>query len=438
MHKQIDASPWESRLWTMMEVGRAYGYSVLREPLALLGIAYLGQQFPLTDRAGDPQQFLLSLITEIEHRNNLQGQPLSRSLFSRFQGIAPHILSIWLQTVLEHWPNEGFSYWFSSKLDELGFEHRYDTPSSVSQLVASIFSDRSPSSVFDPACGTGGLLAAVAERFGRATILGQEISTEAYAWAQLRFLVLGLPNVTLLEGNALNDPARDHRLLNGGFDMILTNPPFGHQVDAHGAMLRSRRLGIELTGRLASETAYVNKIADCLSGAGVAAVVVPNGFLSRAGTDQKLRQALITSDILHAIIGLPERLFAPATAIGTAILILNRQKSDDERGRALFVEARGLGDRNGKRATLADDVIERIRSRYCEWANEDGFSQIVSFKEFDSRNLSFSPGTYVRQSVSVAKMSPCVRRARILELDEQHSVLCKQYETLRSKLDRSE
>lgn len=437
MSEQINRSHWEERLHAMMDVGRASQSFVSREPLALLGILYLGRQFSLPGKTIDPLHFVLSLTAEIEHRNHLGGRPLSRNIFSRFQGIAADVLANWLHIGLEPGPLKGFAQWFSSRLDELGFEHPYDTPSSLSRLVASIFSDRSPKSVLDPACGTGGFLAAMAERLSQATVLGEEISANAHAWAQLRFLVLDLPNVTLLEGNALSDPTLDPCMPSGGFDMILTNPPFGQQIETDRTMPYSRSIGVELVGRVVSETAYVSRIAGWLSNSGVAAVVVPNGFLSRAGTDQKLRQALVSTDILHAIIGLPERLFAPATAIGTAILVLNRQKSDKERGRALFVEARGQGDRDGNRVTLADATIERIRSRYCDWRNEDGFSQVVSFDQLDPKFSSFSPSAYVRPPAATAKMNPSVRRARILELDEQHAILCEQYEALRSRLANS-
>lgn len=420
-----------------MDVGRTSKSLALKEPLGLLGILYLDRQLSLTKRVVDPLQFVVSLAAEIEHRSNLRGRPLSRNIFSRFEAIEPHVLASWLQIAFAPCPIEGFAHWFSSRLDEIGFEYPYDTPSSLSQLVASLFANRLPASILDPACGTGGFLAAMAERHSQAAVLGREISAEAHAWAQLRLLVLDLHNVTLLEGNALSDTASDRCMPDGGFDMILTNPPFGQQFEADKTMLHSHKLGVELVGRVASETAYVNRIADWLSSSGIAAIVVPNGFLSRSGTDQKLREALVSTDMLQAIIGLPERLFAPATAIGTAILILNRRKPDDQRGRALFIEARGQGARDGNRVTLTDDTIERIRSRYYDWRNEDGFSQVVSFERFAPETSSFWPSAYVKQSISTTEMSPNVRRGRILELDRQHVVLGQQYEALRSKLDQS-
>ncbi|MCK1733967.1 N-6 DNA methylase [Bradyrhizobium sp. 138] len=432
-NEQINGSHWESQLRAMMDAGRASQSSALRESLALLGILHLGRQLSPPEKTIDPLQFVHWLAMEIERRNHLRGRPLSQIIFSRFQGIAIDVLATWLHIGSEPSPLAGFSQWFSSRLDTLGFEYPYDTPSSLSRLVSSIFANRSPRSVFDPACGTGGFLAALTKGLSSATVLGEEISAEAHAWAQLRFLVLDLPNVTLLEGNALSDPTLDRYMPSGGFDMILTNPPFGQPVEVHRTP-HSRGIGVELVGRVVSETAYVNRIAGLLSTSGIAAVVVPNGFLSRAGTDQKLRETLVSTDILQAIIGLPERLFAPATAIGTAILILNREKSDDQKGRALFVEARGQGNRDGNRVTLADATIERIRSRYCDWRNEDGFSQVVSFEQLDPRITSFSPSAHVRPSQATAKVGPNVRRARILELDKRHAILCEQYEALRSSL----
>jgi type I restriction-modification system DNA methylase subunit len=440
--EQIAWSEWERRLQAMADIGRASKYQGFKDPLALLGIIYLQRQerIPGADATSDPLTAALRLGEDIENRRGLQGQPLSRSLLSGLSSVAASVLAGWLEIASGSGPSEGFAEWFAAKLDELGLAYQYDTPSSLSRLVASLFAGRSPSTIFDPACGTGGLLAAMAEQFGQATFLGQEINSEAYAWARLRFLVLGLRNVELALGNPLIDQAFDRLQPRNGFDLILTNPPFGRLADPSRTPLRPHRpknLSVELSGRLSSEATYIKKIVGSLSSSGVAAVIVPNGFLSRGGADQKLREALVGNDAVQAIVGLPERLFAPGTAIETAILILDREKPDHQKGRVLFVDVRRLGRRHGNRVVLDDDTAERIKSSYSEWQDEEGFSQIVSFEGLDPKSFSFSPALYVKQPTRTTKMSPDDQRSRIVELEARYAMLCQEYEAVRSRLARS-
>jgi type I restriction enzyme M protein len=258
---------------------------------------------------------------------------------------------------------------------------------------------------------------------------------EAWAWAQLRFLVLGLTNIELAIGNALTNRAFTRFIPKDGFDLVLTNPPFGHldpqttSLLSHGSSNSSMRL----PGRPSSEAAYIQETLSSLSNSGRAAVIVPNGFLSRGGADQKLRETLVRNGAVQAIVGLPERLFAPGTTIETAILFLNRRKPNDQKGRVLFVDARKLGRRDGARLVLDHDSTNQIRTVYKDWRDEAGFSRIVSLDELDPTSFSFSPARYVKPVTPVA-ISPYDRRSRIAELDARYSELHQEYEAIRLRL----
>ena len=441
--EQIAWLEWDQLLQAMANIGRASKYQAFKDPLALLGLVYLRRRDRvslLVDKDNTASSIALRLAEAIEEHSALQGQPLSQHLLSGFLSIEPSVVNSWLRIASENWPIEGFPEWFAAKLDELGFAYHHDTPSSLSRLVASLFADQSPSTIFDPACGTGGFLSAISEKMGQATLFGQEVSSEAWAWAELRFLVRGLGDIKLANGNALTDRAFTRLAPKNGFDLVLTNPPFGIHLDSETRSLLSRHPNriAQPSGRLLSETAYVQEILGSLSRTGVAAVIVPNGFLFRGGPDQRLREVLVQDDVLQAIIGLPQRLFAPGTSIETAILILNRGKPDDQKERVLFVDGRGLGRRDGSRLILDDDAADRIKSRYSQWQDEVGFSQIVSFERLDPTSLSFSPALYVKQPPRMTKMSPDDQRSRIIELEACYAMLCEEYETIRARLARSD
>ena len=430
---------WEQRLQRMADIGRASKHRAFKHPLALLGLIYLQRhdQLPLPDTVDEPSSAALRLAEAIEGRKGLQTRPLSQHLLSGLSSIEPAILADWLQIASENWPVEGFPEWFEAKLDDLGFAYHHDTPSSLTRLVASLFSDRPSRAIFDPACGTGGFLAAAAEEIGHAALFGQEMNSEAWAWAEMRFLIRGQGHIQLAIGNTLADQAFTRLAPKDGFDLVLTNPPFGVALDSHTTSLLSRRpsnLVAGLAGRLSSETAYVQEILGSLSSSGAAAIIVPNGFLSRGGTDQKLREALVRNDAVQAILGLPERLFAPGTTIETAVLVLSRRKPDDQKGRILLLDARKLGRREGSRAVLDDESAQRITSRYRRWEDEAGFSRVIQFEELDPASYSFSPARYMEAATPLAAMNPDERRSQIAELDARYVALCQEYEALRSQL----
>jgi len=431
---------WDLRLEAMAEIGRAYMHGGLKEQLALLGLLFLQRRnrLSLPDTTCDALNIALTLARAIEEHARVQGRPLSDHLLSGLRNIDPIVTDRWLAIASENWPIEGFVEWFAAMLDELPFTHHHDTPASLSRLVASLLSGQSPNAILDPACGTGGILAAMADEFEQATLFGREINSEAWAWSELRFLVRDQRNNTNLSfGNAFVDEPFPRLAPKEGFDIIVTNPPFGMRIDSHTVGLLSRRPNSripESSGRLSSETAYIQEVITCLSDSGIAAVIVPNGFLSRGGVDQKLRETLIQDDIVQTVVGLPERVFAPGTTIETAILFLSRQKLDNQKGRVLFLDARRLGQREGVRTVLDDESAEQIESGYTNWRDKDGFSRVVSFKDIDPTSFSLSPTRYIKPATRLAMISPHDRRSRIDDLDARYAALCREYDALRSKL----
>ncbi len=441
-HESRSWSQWERRLQAMTEIGRASKYEAFKDPLALLALIYVQRRdrLPMARATGEPLNIAQGLAAAVEEHNGLQEHPFSQHLLSGLSGLEANVLADWLRIGSEDWPLEGFDKWFTAKLDELGFARHHDTPSSLSRLVASLFVDRSPSTIFDPACGTGGFLAAMAENVRGPKMFGQEMSSEAWAWAELRFLVLGLREIKLTTGNALIDQAFPQLAPEQGFDLVLSNPPFGMHLDSHVTSKLSQRpsnLIAGLSGRIPSETAYVAEIFGSLSNSGAAAVIVPNGFLSRGGVDQKLREALVRKDVVRAVVGLPERIFAPGTAIETAILFLDRQKPDNQKGHILFVDARKLGRREGIKTVLDDNSARRIKAGFKEWQDEPGLIRVVPSSELELANFSFSPARYVAPIAEPATISLATRRSLIEKLDARYAELRMEYEALRSQLAES-
>jgi len=434
-----ETTVWDRRLRQMQDMGRATGHSGLKEPLALLGLVHVRRRLGL-----DAGESALLATETIEHVADTVGQIDSGEhavrdyLFSAIARVDPAVLSKWLAIAARNASDPGFREWFPARLDDLDLPARHETPAAVAQLMVSLFGDGTDRSVLDPACNSGGLLAAAARRLesDRTRLTGRESDGEAYAWARLRFAVQASRNVTLARANLVTDKDGQTPAMPERFDMILTNPPFGLPCEISGVpwlAWGSELLPDNLPARISSEAAYVLAAFRKLSETGAAAIVVPNGFLTRGGIDRRIRQALVTRGAVSAVIGLPARLFVPGTAIETSILLLRGTGGPQDDPGILFVDARGLGHRQGAKTVLRDEAVEQVAGIVRERRSRQGLSRIVPGSTLEEEDYALVPALYVKRAGAERKTA-ADRRARIRELEERHASLVRQYEALRSQL----
>ncbi|MGZ9724347.1 N-6 DNA methylase [Rhizobium miluonense] len=436
--KETPFVPWERILQSMSELSRATRFQHYNEPLALLGFVYCLRRDHgnLEPPLVDIDHFFAWLSHQMEERRGGIEISVIDYLFPNLNQLESGIGSGWLKLALGEWPLNGFAEWFHTKLYQLKIGWYHGTPPSVDRVISSLFSGTNFATIYDPACGTGGLLHAIAVERGKSTLLfGQEEIGEVWAWAKLRFWVSDL-DADLRSGNTLKNDAFREFERTRLFDLVVSNPPFGAQIafrDISPWTHYSALMG-DLPNRVSSEVAYVNKIYDSLRDGGIAAIIVPNGLLFRAGLDERLRESLIKRDAIEAVIGLPARLFAPSTAIEAAILVLNKRKADQRRDHVLFLDARDLGQRDSARVALPDAAIEQISTAYREWKTEQGFSEVVALQDLTAEAFSLSPSRYVQPAPTQTTVSFSDRRILINELDQRCADLQQEYETLRIKL----
>lgn len=430
----------DKRLKEMQDLGRASGHPGVNTPLALLGLCFFHRRLgtgPAPDTLSTSAE-VLRLARDIELRLGWNGQPFSRYLLSDLPSLDQTTVGKWLASAQGVGMEAGFEGWFLGQLESLMLPTFQETPRAVAQMIVSLFDEEPALRVLDPACGTGGLLSAAWQRFGpgRSALVGKEGNGYAYAWATVRLAVQGAWDVRIELDQALR--AGDD-VMNGErqrADIVLTNPPFGLQVpvaDLPPSIRGSALFAGQQPARVSSETAHVLMAYESLSGKGAAAIIVPNGFLVRGGADQRIREALVEQGAVGAVIGLPARLFAPATAIETSILVLRGPgKRSGEQG-TLFIDARGLGHRRGPKAVLDETAVDRILATFNACRSERGFSEIVGKSKLQAAGCSLVPSAYV-EHVALERIDAPDRRAKINDLDERYASLLAEYEVLRSQL----
>jgi len=216
---------------------------------------------------------------------------------------------------------------FEKTRDKYAGEFR--TPGAVARLMVELAAPIEGERVYDPCFGSAGLLTAAChyalrtgkDRFSRSgappiSISGVELNRDAYVIGLTRLALAGVDDPQLELGNSLertgsNNPQRD------GFDVVLTNPPWGMRADPTGL----DHFPVKTTD---ATGLFIQHALSQLRPEGRAVIVVPQGFLFRGGPEQRLRRHLLEQHRVEAIIALPEKTFLPYTSIRASLLVLRR------------------------------------------------------------------------------------------------------------------
>ena len=279
---------------------------------------------------------------------------------------------------------------FSEMSNETSGEH-YTPRDVVRLLVSLLFAEHSEDlsgrgiirSIFDPCCGTGGMLTIGKEYFREQInpdadirLLGQELNAQTYAICKSDMLITGEDPDSIRHGSSLsNDQFQGQR-----FDYMITNPPFGVSWKSDEAAVKveaQTATGRFSAGPRTSDGAllFLQHMLSKMEDRGSRVGIVFNGsplFTGDAGSgESEIRRWIIENDWLECIVALPEKLFFN-TSIATYIWILTNRKSEARQGKIQLINAvdfhdemkRNLGDKN---ALISDSHIRHIVELYTDF-----------------------------------------------------------------------
>lgn len=286
------------------------------------------------------------------------------------------------------------------------------TPAGIASLMGELLGIHEGMTVYDPACGTGGLLMAAVDRLrrsggdARSLELYGQASDQRVADAALRALRSeNLENIDIKVGDVLRDPQHLSSPTHlARFDVVLANPPFScrswGQPDRH----RGDRFGRDVYGRPPASNgdfAYVLHVVASLRERGRAVMVLPPGVLYRGGAEGRIREALIRHDLVDAIIGLPSKLFA-GTTTPVVLLLLERGRPASRRGQVLFVDGTSAPPDQTNQHILSDEQSARLVDAVRRYADDDGHVRVVPIDEIAANGFDLSLARYLRPSVAPA------------------------------------
>ncbi|KGF94054.1 Type I restriction-modification system [Prochlorococcus marinus str. MIT 9123] len=263
------------------------------------------------------------------------------------------------------------------------------TPSEVVRLLVELIKPKAGMNVYDPTCGSGGMLVQTrnyltrnGENPSNLMLSGQERNLSTWAICKLNMFLHGVRGADIRKGDTLGDP---QHIENGElmrFDRVIANPPFslkkwGRDIAEEDGYGRYR---FGLPPKDAGDLAFVQHMIASLNNEGIMGVVVPHGVLFRGASEGEIRKGILDSDLLEAVIGLPSSLFY-GTGIPAALLIINKQKDAFKKGKVLFINAELEYQEGKNQNNLRDEDIEKIVNCFNSYVEIKRFSKIISLEE---------------------------------------------------------
>ena len=282
------------------------------------------------------------------------------------------------------------------------------TPRSVVRMMVDLLDPKEGESIYDPACGTGGMLLGAIEHVQRAggdprtffgKIYGQEKNLTTSSIARMNLVLHGIEDVQIVREDTLRSPAFTDSSTGGlaTFDCVIANPPFslkewGREVwEADPWGLAAFGLPSDNYG----DFAWVqHMVASMAAGTGRMAVVLPQGALFRKGAEGAIRQHLLERDLIEVVIGLGPNIFY-GTGLAPAIVVLRRAKPATRKGQVLIADASTVFRKGRAQNFLDPEHREHIVAWVHAFKDVADRAKVVSLREITAEDWTLNISRYV-------------------------------------------
>lgn len=306
---------------------------------------------------------------------------------------------------------QAYEYLIAQFADDAGKKGgEFFTPKMVVRLIVELIQPEEQNSVYDPACGSGGMLLESYKYLAKhgknpknVTLYGQEKNLNTWSICKMNLFLHDIEDAFIERGDTLIDPKH---LINMGrssagtlriFDRVIANPPFslkewGHELWKDGDKYNRDIYGVP--PKSYGDLAFVQHMIASLNDKGKMGVVLPHGVLFRGGTEGKIRQGMIEDDIIEAVVGMPINLFY-GTGIPACIMVINKDKSSEMQGKILFVDGSKDYHQSRNQNFLRDEDMEKIVSAFKGGDDVEGYCTSASLEEIKKNDYNLNIKRYV-------------------------------------------
>ena len=302
---------------------------------------------------------------------------------------------------------QAYEYLIGKFADDAGnTAQEFYTNRTVVTLMAEILQPQPDKSIYDPTCGSGGMLVKCLDYLRQkgqpwqgVKVFGQEINALTASIARMNLYLNGVEDFSIVREDTLAHPAFVDGSQLRKFDIVLANPPYSIKTWNREAFQNDRWgrnfLGTPPQGR--ADYAFIQHIIASMDDKnGRCAILLPHGILGR-DEEKDIRAKLVASDVVECIIGIGRNLFynSPMEA---CVVICKKNKAPQKRGKILFIDAKDKVTRKNGESNLEPEHIKEITKAYFGYNTIDGFSSVVDISEIERNANMLAIPLYVSKS----------------------------------------
>lgn len=329
---------------------------------------------------------------------------------------------------------QAYEYLVGKFADDAGnTAQEFYTNRTVVDLMAEILQPRPGESIYDPTCGSGGMLVKCldflrkkGEPWQGVKVFGQEINALTSAIARMNLYLNGVEDFSIVREDTLAHPAFVDGSKLRKFDIVLANPPYSIKTWNREAFMNDKWgrnfLGTPPQGR-ADYAFFQHILASMDEKTGRCAILFPHGVLGR-DEEKELRAKLVDADVIECVIGIGRNLFynSPMEA---CIILCRNSKPDQHKNKILFIDARDKVTRKNAESYLEPEHIKEIVKIYNEYTSLQGIACVV-----DKETIKLNDNTLTIQMYVVASQN------RVYSLEESLDAYYEASESMHNSYDK--
>lgn len=278
------------------------------------------------------------------------------------------------------------------------------TPRSIVKLLIMLLAPKAGETVYDPACGTGGMLIEAIRymhgdkaTYGR--IYGQEKNLATSAIARMNLFLHGAGDFKIVQGDTLRSPNFLDRGSLKTFDCVVANPPFALKnwgAEQFSSDIYGRNIWGTPSDSNADYAWLQHMIKSMDQKKGRCAVVLPQGVLFRTGKEGEIREELVKSDLIECIITLTSGVFY-STGVSACILFLNKEKEHTHKGRICMIDASNIYTAQRAQNIMTESDIQKVYSLYQAYEDKVDFVKITTIADIKDKGYTLAVNNYIER-----------------------------------------
>ena len=281
------------------------------------------------------------------------------------------------------------------------------TPRSVVNLLGLILDPQEGETIYDPACGTGGMLLECIDHLKQKNkdhrtlnLYGQEKNLTSSTIARMNMFLHGIEDFEVRRGDTLRNPAFFEADGLKTFDCVIANPPFslkewGAENWANDPFGRNIA-GVPPKGN--GDMAWMQHMVKSMNSNGRMAVVLPHGALFRKGAEGKIRKALLEQDILEAVIGLGPNIFY-GTQLAVCVMVFKKNKDVAKKGKVLFIDASDQIRVGRAQNFLEPEHVRQIYDWFQNYNDVENYVKEVAHDDLKENDFNLNIPLYVEKII---------------------------------------